>query len=309
MKLRFATAKTPAFFLAPDRTLGEALTGTADLSRFADVAIEGAPPLHREFIVETASLVYTPLVVRGESIVDALLMREIAGCAGQADALLKRVERTRNWGLNFVAALCPECGHDLDGGPRSVVLFCRSCRSGWQGSGGGLQRVPCDALAGAPGSSLLPFWRLRASFSEFSLLTGDDLIRFTNLSAGVRKGAGNAPLWFWVPAFALAPGPFLRVARQLTLAQLPLDAEIPEGAAWEPVLSATIEAEKAFGTVKVLLAQLGQPRTEVFAAIPGLEATLVEARLALLPFAESAGDWIQPHTGAVISRTTLRPGR
>lgn len=309
MKLRFATAQTPAFFLAPDRALGEALSGTAVLSRLADEAIEGAPPLHREFIVETASLVYAPLVVRGERIIDALLMREIPGCAGEADALLERVERNRRWGLNFFAALCPECGHDLDGGARSVILFCRCCRAGWQGSGGGLQRVPCDALAGAPGSALLPFWRLRASLSEFSLRTGDDLIRFANVSAGVRRGAGDAPLWFWVPAFPIAPGPFLRVARQLTIAQLPLDAEIPEGAEWEPVLPATIEAAKAFGAVKVLLAQLGQPRQEVFPMIPGLEATLVEARLALLPFSESAGDWIQPHTGAAISRATLRPGR
>ena len=128
MKLRFATAKTPAFFLAPDRGLDQALTGTAALSRLADEAIEGEPPLHREFIVETASLLYAPLLVRNGSIVDALLMREISGCAGQADALLERVERNRHWGLNFFAALCPECGHDLDGGPRSVVLFCRSCR-------------------------------------------------------------------------------------------------------------------------------------------------------------------------------------
>jgi len=29
----------------------------------------------------------------------------------------------------------------------------------------------------------------------------------------------------------------------------------------------------------------------------------------LLPFSESAGDWIQPQTGAAISRATLRPGR
>ena len=148
------------------------------------------------------------------------------------------------------------------------MLFCRCCRAGWQGSSGGLQRVPCDALAGAAGAVLLPFWRLRATLSEFSLHTGDDLIRFANVSAGVRKGAGADPLWFWVPAFPMAPGPFLRVARQLTIAQLPLDAEIPEGADWEPVLSATIEAAKAFGAVKVLLAQLGQPRQEVFPMIP-----------------------------------------
>jgi hypothetical protein len=111
-----------------------------------------------------------------------------------------------------------------------------------------------------------------------------------------------------VPAFPIAPGPFLRVARQLTIAQLPLDAEAPEGDEWKTVLSATIESEKAFGAVKVLLAQLGQPRKEVFPLIPEIETTLEEARLALLPFAPSAGDWIQPHTGAAIARATLRPG-
>jgi hypothetical protein len=308
MSLRFVTARTPAFFLAPDRPLGEALAGTADLSRLADEAIEGAPPLHREFVVETASLVYTPLVVRDDTIFDALLMRELPGCAGQAEELLARVERERRPGVSFFAALCPECGRDLVGGPRSVVLLCRSCRAGWQGSPEGLQRVPCDALPAPAGAALLPFWRLRATISAFSLLTGGDLVRFANVSPAVLKGAGADPLWFWVPAFPIAPGPFLRVARQLSIAQLPLEAEVPEGSAWGPALSATIEASKAFGAVKVLLAQLGQPRKEVFPLIPEIETTLEEARLALLPFTPSAGDWIQPHTGAAIARATLRPG-
>jgi hypothetical protein len=247
-------------------------------------------------------------VVRGDTILDALLMREVPGCAGPAEGLLARVERERRGGPSFFAALCPECGRDLDGGPRSVVLLCRSCRVGWVGSRGGLRRVACDALPADPGAALLPFWRMRATVSAFPLLTGDDLVRFANVSPGVLKGAGGDPLWFWVPAFPVAPGPFLRIARQLTLAQLPLEAEATEGTAWGPVQSATIEASRAFGAVKVLLAQLGQPRKEVFPLIPEVETTLEEARLALLPFAQSAGDWIQAHTGAALARATLRPG-
>jgi endogenous inhibitor of DNA gyrase (YacG/DUF329 family) len=306
LKLRFATAKTPAFFLAPASGLAEALAGTAELSRLADEAIEGAAALHREFVVATASLVYTPLLVRDAKVLDALLMRELPGCAGEAEGLLARVERERRWGLSFFAAICPECGRDLDGGPRSVVLFCRSCRAAWQGAEGGLQRVGCDAPPAAPGSVLLPFWRLRADIDAFGLRTGEDLTRFANVSPGVRKGAAGDPLWFWVPAFPLSPGPFLRVARQLTIAQLPLAAEVPEGTEWGEVQSATIEAGWAFGAVKVLLAQLGQPRKEVFPAVPAVRATLAEARLALLPFAPSAGDWIQAETAVSITRSTLR---
>jgi hypothetical protein len=210
--------------------------------------------------------------------------------------------------LRFFAALCPECARDLDGGPRSVVLFCRSCRCAWQGSPGGLRRLSCDALPAAPGSVLLPFWRLRASFSAFSLRTGDDLARFANVSPGVRRGAGADLLWFWVPAFPISPGPFFRVARQFTIAQLPVDAGAPEGDDWVPVQPATIEAGWAFGAVKVLLAQLGQPRKEVFPMIREVQASLEEARLALLPFAASGGDWIQSQTGVSITRSTLRMG-
>lgn len=306
LSLRFATAKTPAFFLAPERALGDALSGTAVLSRLADAAIDGAAPQHREFVVETASLVYTPLLVRDGKIFDALLMRELPGCGGEAEALLERIERKRRWSLRFFAAHCPECGRDLDSGPRSVVLFCRVCRAAWQGSAGGLRRVPCDALPAAPGTMLLPFWRMRASLSAFSLRTGDDLVRFANVSPGVRQGAGSDPLWFWVPAFPISPGPFLRVARQFTIAQLPIGAETPEGHEWAPVQPATIEAGWAFGAVKVLLAQIGQPRKEVFPMIPEVTATLEEARLALLPFAATGGDWIQAQTGVSITRSTLR---
>jgi hypothetical protein len=306
LKLRFATAKTPAFFLAPDRPFGEALSGTAALSRLADEVIEGGPPLHREFVIETASLVYTPLVVRDGKVLDALLMRELPACRGAAAALLERFERRRRWGPSFFAALCPECGLDLDASPRSVVLFCRGCRSAWQGAAGGLRRVPCDALPASPAAALLPFWRLRAAIDAFPLRTGDDLTRFANVSSGVRKGAGTDQLWFWVPAFPMSPAVYFRVARQLTIAQLPLGATAPEGTAWGTVQPATIEADKAFGAVKVLLAQLGQPRKEVFPRIAGATVRLEEARLALLPFDPSAGDWIQPQTGAAIARSTLR---
>jgi hypothetical protein len=309
VRLRFATARTPAFFLAPSRPLHEALAGTANLSRLADAAIEGEAPLHREFVVETASLVYTPLLVREGRVLDALLLRELSGCRGQADALLEHVEKARSWSLRFFAALCPECGRDLEGAPRSVVLFCRGCRAGWEGSGGGLRRISCETIAAEPGAVLLPFWRLRVALTGLDLATGDDLIRFANLPAGVRLGAGGDPLWFWVPAFSLAPGPFLRVARRLTVAQLPLAGDLPEGRDWNEVYPATIEADHAFGAVKVLLAQLGQPRREVFPMIPTLGARLEEARLALLPFAGSASDWIQPETATAIARSTLRPGR
>jgi hypothetical protein len=306
MKLRFATAQAPAFFLAPDRELAEAVAGTAKLSRLADEVIGGEAPSHREFIVETASLLYTPLVVRGDTVLDALLMRELPRSSGGAGALLERVERDRRWRLEFFAALCPECGCDLDGGPRSVVLLCRSCRTGWQGAAGGLRRVPCEALPAPGGAVMLPFWKLRAAISAFSLRTGDDLVRFANVSPGVRKGPGAAQLWFWVPAFPMSPSPFLRVARHLTVAQIPLDAQAPQGEQWGAVQAATIEAAKAFGAVKVLLAQLGQPRTEVFPMIPEVTATLEEAKLALLPFIPSGGDLIQRDVRLSITRSTLR---
>jgi hypothetical protein len=104
----------------------------------------------------------------------------------------------------------------------------------------------------------------------------------------------------------MSPAVYFRVARQLTIAQLPLGIQVPEGTAWGAVQPATIEAGKAFGAVKVLLAQLGQPRKEVFPRIPGATVRLEEARLALLPFAASAADWIQPDTGAAIARNTIR---
>lgn len=307
LRMRFATGRTPAFFLAPDRALREALAGTEALSRLADEIIMGEPVLHREFVLESASLVYAPLVVRGDRVLDALLMREVPGCAGRAGEILERIERARRPPLRFFAALCPECGHDLEGRSRSVVLLCRVCRSGWEGSRGGLRRVPCDVHPGPGGAVLLPFWTLRARVGAFGLDTADDLIRFANLTPGVRRGEGAAPLRFWVPAHPLHPAVYLRLARQLTVAQLPPPGPAPAGAGIRGTLTpATIESRHALGAVKVLLALLGQPRREVFPAAPRARVAVDETRLALVPFVPSGADWVQPETGAALQRATLR---
>jgi predicted Zn-ribbon and HTH transcriptional regulator len=305
LRLRFASPLTPAFFLLPTRTLAEALAGVEPLARAGDALAGETQAAHREFIAETASLVYAPLVVRGTKVLDALLGRELADCAEHADRILAHVDRRRGWELRFLPALCPECGRDLLGDRRSVVLLCPQCRVGYAGGRAGLRRVPYLVVPAARDAIAVPFWRLRVAIHGRELETAADLVRFGNLPRGVTTPAADAPLAFWAPAFSFHPRLFLRLSRQLTILQPQVAAE--EGGLIRRFLPVGFADRGALGVVKSVLAEIGVPRGEMPQLIPRLEVEPRESALVFLPFEERGGDLVQPQMGFAVPKSALQP--
>ncbi len=109
--------------------------GSSPRTLSADQAIPGlgAAPhgaFYREFIGETVSLIHAPLLLRGETLTDAILGKPVA------------VLHNRRTGTSaerppapcvprsvFVPTLCPRCGWDMEGERDSLVLICRNCDS------------------------------------------------------------------------------------------------------------------------------------------------------------------------------------
>ena len=112
---------------------------------------------------------------------------------------------------------------------------------------------------------------------------------------------------FWVPAFKLRPKIFLQVSRGVTISQwrlAPVEGHIVPNL--YPVNLPRSEARQA---IKVVLAACAASRKNIFPYLPGARIKKAESSLVYLPCIDKGHDWLQPETGAVISKSVLRLGR
>ncbi len=317
LKLRYVAPETPGMFLKPALDFKHlALTDMVSplpeprsANRFGDM-----------FIGEVVSLIYTPLVVRGSSLVDAILDRPVGtvrdflgrhrcesepGAAGPEGGA--RDPGVDAGGIRFIPTLCPNCGWDLDGERDSLVLFCRQCNRAWQAGRGGLEELSFSfARTGGETALCLPFWRIRAKVSGLSLRTYSDLVRLANLPV-VPASRNDSELHFWTPAFKTHPHLFLRLARTLTVLQREPEAgsEPPKS----PLFPATLPVSEAIQSLKVLVASLAVPRKSVFPRLPEIEFSLEDRTLVFFPFAQRGEELIQPEMGTCIQKNALKWGR
>ncbi len=99
-----------------------------------------SPKIETFFIGETESLIYSPVSVRGNVLVDAILQSPVGNAGGNpADLPAERCDAEDQ--LTFLPMMCPGCGWDLEGEKNSLVLFCRNCTTAWQSSGSGFESV------------------------------------------------------------------------------------------------------------------------------------------------------------------------
>ncbi|MEN6438113.1 MAG: hypothetical protein ABFD97_05980 [Syntrophobacter sp.] len=315
LALRYVTPETPGGFLAPDIPFG-----TLASREFTAPDRGGCPGetdhVHfRSFIGDVVSLVFAPVIVRENSLFDAVLQKPLGAVPEPVREHLIQTETRQTGGpdhdpynrIDFLATLCPQCGWDMEGERDSLVLYCRNCNSAWQAQDRALSKIGFSFFPNERGSKLyVPFWRLRVNISGLPLNTYTDLFRIANLP-GVPKTREDSELHFWVPAFKSQPNLFVRLARSLTILQREPPPDSDPGDL--PLFPVTLPLVEALESIKILIASVAVPKRLIFPRIPKLQLTLRDHALAYLPFCERGEEYIQPTIQMSIQKNALKWGR
>lgn len=303
LKLAFAKEEDGSGYLPLSSSLQEAMQKIGALCSFTE-AVTGETSFYSAFVGEAVSVIYFPLYVRGNAIYDAILDRPLAR------RTLMRAEdfdhaEAGGWSVNFLPALCPECGWDLEGERDSVALLCRNCDSLWSVGKDGLSRVLYTLYSSnAEDTVHVPFWRMEAHVEGLEVRSYLDLVRIANLPVAPRKEWGERPLYFWSPAFRVAPPVFIRLARQMTMLQ-------PRGRDEAALCSMRLypvtlgQADAAAG-LKVILASVAAAKRKFFPMLAGVEVSLKSSTLVFLPFEVRGQEFIETEMGIGIPQNSLR---
>ena len=303
-RLHFLATGSRGHFLKPRIDLGQALAAMEGQWKTLGDSTSAGESSRRDYIGETASLLFYPLSIRQGFAVDGLSREPIRRLAdGEAEALLS--DRSEPPGsMKFLPAICPECGWDFLGEGESMVLFCRNCQGGWQPSLEGFRRIPLVCASGE-GEKVhyLPFWMIRARMTGTAPSPSRGPGATVN-GGDVRDGARE--FVFWLPAFKVHPDLFLRLARKMTLE--PFDGGLSAPFPAQPVAAATLPAEEAREAIPAAAAHMASERRSSQGVLPAASWESTGTQLALLPFRALGSEFIQTRMNLGIPQNAVRYG-
>jgi hypothetical protein len=298
LKLKFVAPEMPGRFVRPARSFDDTLA--AFNRRFSQALPR--PILHCAHLGESMSLMYSPFYAT-DKLYDAVLDSPVAAAVGGfPDAGLASGQP--DWGVRFVAALCPACGWDLEGARNTLAMLCRNCQSAWYPAGEALRQVESACLKDtAEAGVYFPFWQITCDLSAIDLKSYADLTRIANLPKVVDSTAGLKEFRFWTPAFKIRAQVFMRLAESLTLlqAQDRVAPMLPPG----PHHPVTLPVEEACESLKVVLAAFFKPRRALPELLPAITIRPRQHTLTYLPFIDDQHDFIQPQTRLAINKNLL----
>ncbi len=300
LKLRFVTPDAAGRFLSPQL----AMQRIAEQFKEQYAADLPAPLYHQTYVGDTLSMIYAPYYVNGR-VYDAVLNEPLPGAAVKSEELAELDGGRARWPLDFIPALCPACGWDLDGRRDALVLFCRNCSTMWQTEGKELKPLGFATLqSGLDDPVHLPFWRIRAEVTGLALDSYADLARLANLPRVVRPEWADMGFRFWAPAFKLQPRAFSRLCTQATLSQPRTDfkAQAPGGR----VHAVTLPVKEAVDSLKMTLSTFMKPAHMLLPQLPAIRIRPRAFLLVYLPFEEGHHDLVQPDLNLVINKNQLR---
>lgn len=298
MKLKFASPDLVGRFIPPTHSFSD--TFAAFQKRFSQSLPK--PILYSAHLGESMGLLYSPFYAKDE-LYDAVLDSPVGKLSGGfADTGFK--DEKLDWRVNFVPALCPDCGWDLEGQRTALVLHCRNCDSSWYPSGEKLTRVESYCLEDTqPDRFFLPFWQITCEISDIVLKNVGDLVKIANLPKIVDPSLTSREFRFWTPAFKLRAQAFMRMAESLTLNQVQemLAPALPPEC-HHPV---TLPVEEACESLKVVLAGFLKPRRRMAELLSRIAIHPTHFRLAYLPFREDQHDYLQNYTQLAVNKNLL----
>jgi len=163
---------------------------------------------------------------------------------------------------------------------------------------------PFEAVTGKEDPSVyLPFWRMRVTVKGIPLKSYADLARAANLPKMIRSEWEGQAACFWIPAFRVHPGLFLRFSKQMTLFQPTEKPEaVPPNALLHPV---TFSEESAVATLKINLAHLLTKKKDYFPNLREITIGPAESTLVFIPFTSTGRELVHPKLGIGLQKQTL----
>jgi DNA-directed RNA polymerase subunit RPC12/RpoP len=301
LKLRFVSPDTAGRFIAPDLPRDTAAAGPGSTPQGAFTRI---------FIGETISLIHTPLLLRGETLIDAILKRPVCACTADDQGRLLSAPLAVRGEIRFVPTLCPHCGWDMEGQRDSLILICRNCNSAWACPEDEFTGVEFAVMTPPPEENkialYLPFWRMKPRIVGMELTSYADLIRLANLPKAITPAYTAAPFYCWSPAFKVNPALYLRWARQMTIFR-PLGDEsnlLPKTSLY-PV---TLPLHEAAEGIIITLADLLTDKRNLHPRLPGIRVAVDEFRLEYHPFVLNRNELLHASLRVALDRTALTYG-
>jgi len=298
LKLRFVSPESDGVFLKPK-------VSSKDLRRVAEDMFTASIPeplFAKAFIGETLSQIYSPFYVT-DKVFDAVLNRPVS-CALPENLDISRMEGGKpNWRIEFLPALCPNCGWDLQGERNALALSCKNCNSLWMNRGMTFDRLEFGFFPSETKDSIyFPFYRIQADVSGITLGSYADLVKVANMAKVVQKGWEDKPFRFWTPAFKIRPQDFLFFSRNLTLSQPPEEEipQLPEG----EILPVTMPMEDAVESLKINLASFIKP-PKMLQALDRIDINARSVALVYVPFEKTANELFQPAFNLRTTKTLL----
>ena len=304
MKMRFATPAIPGSFLKKSIPDHEILARAAKSLNLHDEKI-----LHQAYIGEVLNIIYLPLSIRNEEILDGVLERPLARIpenstpfgAAEIDSYARKPV--------FLPAICPGCGWNLEGETDSVVLFCSNCNSGWQAGGSNFSEVRVKTTPATDKNELsLPFWNFQVEAKGIELTSFADFIRITNQTFAVKPEWEEMKLYFVCPAFKVRPHDFLRLSTQMSISRR-YRQQAAESIPAKNLYPVTLAHSSAKQSLKIILANSAVSRSRVFPRLPEIEFEVKKYLLHYLPFEKTSHELRQKKLGVTINQRVLNYGR
>ena len=308
-KLKFITPKIKGAFLKFNLDQNKILERASRISASASME----PLLYRAFIGEVLSLIYFPMYLENNKLVDAVLNRPIVSLNKDIN-ISELTVKNPQWKLGALAAICPQCGWDLKGEKDSVVLACDNCNIGWSASEAKFTRVEVRSVPAREGEAInLPFWRIAVTMEGGGIKINSyaDFIRQT----GCLATKSIAPEWeeeqfaFWIPAFKIEPKIFLYLANRLSVALRTVETveTVPE----INVFPVTLPQREAIESLRIVFASATKDKFKktIYPALPELKIEPKSVMLVYLPFTETSMELIQQQSSVAFSKAVLRIGR
>ena len=299
LKLNFVTPERKGYFLKPTQPF----KGVMNIFKHRFSTSLPKPVFHQSHIGEALSLIYSPFYVE-DKIYDAILNKPVTPVLPD-DFDAKLLQGGRPGGpINFIPTLCPDCGWDLQGRRDALVLNCKNCNSVWRPAAKGFKKLKFAFMPAKEENIIyLPFWRIKADVTGITLNSYADLVRIANIPKAVQKEWEDMKFHFWAMAFKVRPQVFLRLARNMTLAQPQekLVMELPD-ARLHPV---TLPIEEAIESLTVNLAGFMKPQKDLFPILRDITIKPKSYLLVYIPFIEQYHELIHPKLNLTINKNQL----